>query len=70
MLPSRGELPLPGHATEADLKEAFEAHGAVQSVAITKDMLACDSLGLRIYFARRKSRISLKIVQGFVRKWA
>jgi len=33
------------HATEADLKEAFEAHGAVSSVAIIKDKLTGDSRG-------------------------
>ena len=33
------------NATEADLKEAFEAHGAVASVAIIKDKLAGDSRG-------------------------
>ena len=33
------------NATEADLKEAFEAHGAVTSVAIIKDKLTGDSRG-------------------------
>jgi cold-inducible RNA-binding protein len=33
------------NATEADLKEAFEAHGAVASVAIIKDKLTGDSRG-------------------------
>ena len=35
------------NATEADLKEAFEAHGAVASVAIIKDKLTGDSRGFR-----------------------
>jgi hypothetical protein len=33
------------NATEADLKEAFEAHGAVASVVLIKDKLTGDSRG-------------------------
>ena len=54
------------NATEADLKEAFEAHGAVASVAIIKDKLTGNSRGFRFGMYSWRGALWLHECFGFV----